>query len=108
MIAGTICVVITIFTWSPKWCESAGLVFDIAGIVQLEVSGFFDKWLEKYADLEKYPGGPPSQVTRQIFEIENPEKPVSSWFWTTAYFDHRAGFWLLVAGFAFQLTANWL
>jgi hypothetical protein len=108
MIAGTFCFVVTIFTWSPKWCGSAGLFFDIAGIVQLEISGFFDKWLEKYGDIEKYPGGPPSHITRQLSELGNPDEPIRTWFRNTAYFDHRAGFWLLVAGFAFQLTANLL
>jgi hypothetical protein len=104
--AGLVCVVVTIFTRSPKWCGSAGLIFDIAGIVQLEISGLFDRWLEKYGDIEKYPRGPPSRITREI--VDDPEKPIRMWVRGTLYFDHRAGFWLLVVGFIFQLAAIWL
>lgn len=106
LIAGTISLVVAFFTWSPKWCESAGLIFDIAGIIQLEVSGFFDKWLEKYADEEKYPYGPPSRITRQI--VDDTEKPIRNWIQHTFFFEHRMGLWLLVLGFMFQLAANWL
>jgi hypothetical protein len=103
---GLVCVVVTIFTRSPKWCGSAGLIFDIAGIVQLEISGLFDKWFDKYGDIEKYPSGPPSHITRQI--IDDPDKPVRMWVRNKLYFDHRAGFWLLVVGFIFQFAAIWL
>jgi hypothetical protein len=40
-----------------KWLSSAGLMFDLAGIVQLEISGLFERVLErvhdKYSDEQK-------------------------------------------------------
>jgi hypothetical protein len=98
----------TIFTRSPKWCGSAGLIFDIAGILQLEISGLFDRWLQKYGDTEKYPYGPPSHITRQIVDDLDPDKPIRAWLRNTFYYDPRAGFWLLVIGFIFQIVAVWL
>jgi len=44
-----------------------------AGVVQLEVSGLFQKIMDVYGDEEKYPYGPPSHITRQI--IDNPDRP---------------------------------
>jgi hypothetical protein len=110
--AGVVSTVLAIVTWSAKWCVTAGLIFDIAGIVQFEISGLFTKifdyWAQKYGDEKKYPSGPPSHITRQLIEMADPDQPVRTWFKNTFYCGHYAGFWLLVAGFAFQLMANWL
>ena len=102
---GVVSVLLGIYDRSERWVESAGLIFDIAGIVQLEISGLFEHLLETYSDVEKYPYGPPSRITRQI--IDNPDTPIRTWLRNAIYYDKRAGFWLLVLGFVFQLTANW-
>jgi hypothetical protein len=105
--AGVICFFIAPYSSvHSKWIESAGLIFDIAGVVQLEISGLFEDFLEKYGDDEKYPYGPPSHITREI--IDNPDTPIRTWIRNTAFFEKRTGFWLLVLGFVFQITANWL
>lgn len=89
-----------------KLLGSVGLVFDIAGIIQLEVSGAFDKWMEHYGDAERYPYGPPSHITRQI--IDNPDTPFRTGMRNFLFFEHRTGIWLLLVGFVFQLSAVWV
>lgn len=102
LMAGVICFFIAPFSAvHSKWVESAGLIFDIAGVVQLEISGLFEHYLEKYGDVGKYPYGPPSHITRQI--IDNPDTPIRTWIRNTAFFEKRTGFWLLVIGFFFRL-----
>jgi hypothetical protein len=86
--------------------SSSGLFFDIAGIIQLEISGAFEKVLEKYGDETAYPYGPPSYITRRI--IDNPDTPIRTWPRNSMFFDHRTGIWLIVAGFILQLCGVWL
>lgn len=105
-VAGIVCAVVGIRNWSARWIESAGLIFDIAGIVQLEISGLFEKILDRYGDEKKYPFGPPSHITREM--MDDPDRPVRAWLRDRMFYEHDTGFWLLVLGFAFQLWANWL
>jgi hypothetical protein len=88
-----------------KWLSSAGLMFDIAGIAQLDIVGFMDQIFEKYGDETKYPGGPPSHITRRI--IENPETPIWNWIKQNLFYEHRSGFYMIVIGFVFQLVGTW-
>jgi hypothetical protein len=89
-----------------KLIGSSGLFFDIAGIIQLELSGAFDTVINKYSDVEKYPYGPPSPITRQI--IDNPDTPVWNSVQRQLFFEHRTGIGLLITGFVLQLSAVWI
>ncbi|WP_439373157.1 hypothetical protein [Bradyrhizobium sp. DASA03120] len=89
-----------------KWVNSAGLMFDVGGVVQLHISGLFDRIVDEYGDEEKYPYGPPSHITRRI--IDNPDEPVRMWIRGFLFFDANTGFYLLLAGFAFQLMGTWV
>lgn len=89
-----------------KWLGSAGLLATIAGVVQLEVSGFFDKVMEEYSDDEKYPYGPPSRITREI--IDNPDTPIRTWLRNVMFFRVRTGFWLIVLGTLVQVVVVWV
>jgi hypothetical protein len=89
-----------------KLAGSSGLFLDIAGIIQLELSGAFDSIINKYGDSEKYPHGPPSPITRQI--IDNLDTPVLNRVQGQLFFQHRTGIWLLIAGFVLQLCGVWI
>jgi hypothetical protein len=88
-----------------KWLSTSGLLFDIAGIVQLEISGLFDKIFEEYNDVYKYPGGPPSNITRPI--IDDPDRPFRTGLRNWLFFEHRSGFYLIALGCGLQLTGVW-
>lgn len=91
---------------SGRWLTSAGLLFDIAGIVQLELSGLFDDIMRQYGDAEKYPYGPPSNITRHI--IDNPDTPIRTWIRNKLFFERRTGFELIFLGFVFQYLGDWI
>jgi hypothetical protein len=89
-----------------KLVGSSGLFLDIAGIIQLEVSGAFGELIDKYGNVGDYPYGPPSHITRQI--IDNPDTPIRTGIRNALFFEHRTGIWLLIAGFVLQLSAVWI
>jgi hypothetical protein len=60
-----------------KWLSSAGLMFDIAGIAQLDIVGFMDRIYERYSDEIKYPGGPPGHITRRL--VADDAGPIVNW-----------------------------
>lgn len=89
-----------------KWLTTAGLLTTLAGVVQLEVSGFFDKIMKHYKNLKKYPGGPPSKITREI--IWNPDTPIRTRIRSIIFFSVKTGFWLIVCGTVMQVIAVWV
>lgn len=91
---------------ASKWIASAGLLAVVTGVVQLEVSGLFEKIMEHYGDTEKYPYGPPSRITREI--IDNPDRPLATWLRNICYFNVSTGVWLIVLGTLTQVVAVWL
>ncbi len=91
---------------AAKWIGTSGLLATVTGVVQLEVSGLFEKILTHYGHDEKYPYGPPSYITREI--IDNPDRPFSTWLRNTCYFNARTGFWLIVLGTMTQVVAVWV
>lgn len=91
---------------SAKWIGTCGLLATVTGVVQLEVSGLFEKILTRYGEVEKHPYGPPSYITREI--IDNPDRPYATWFRNTCYFNARTGFWLIVLGTIAQVVAVWV
>jgi hypothetical protein len=103
--AGVACFVLAFTGTTSKWLTSAGLFMDIGGIVQLKISGLFERVLDTYRDEKSYPYGPPSHITRVI--VSNPDTPLRSAVRDLVLFDSRAGFYLIVAGFALQLAGVW-
>jgi hypothetical protein len=91
---------------AAKWLAAGGLLATAAGIVELEVSGLFERIIEHYGNEEKYPCGPPSYITREI--IDNPDRPFATWVRNICFFNVRTGFWLIVVGTLVQVVAVWL
>jgi len=88
-----------------KWLATAGLLFTLSGIFQLEVSGLFTKLIEHYGNEKEYPYGPPSHITREI--IDNPDTPARTAVRNVFYFNMRTGFWLIAFGTVVQAIAVW-
>ncbi|HYA38202.1 MAG TPA: hypothetical protein VEI74_08065 [Candidatus Methylomirabilis sp.] len=94
------------FSNGVKWVGTSGLLATVTGVIQLDVSGLFEKILMHYGDAEKYPYGSPSYITREI--IDNPDRPYASRLRNTCFFNARTGFWLIILGTMTQVLAVWL
>lgn len=104
-ILGIYCI-LTGWSKGARWVGTAGLLATASGVVQLDVSGLFERIMERYGNEEKYPYGPPSYITREI--IDNPDRPVWTWLRNVSFFNARTGFWLIVLGTLVQVSALWL
>lgn len=93
---------------SALWINRAGLLLDIAGILQLEVSGWLNSALDVYGDEERYPYGPPSSFTRHEGIIDDPDAPVKTWIKIRLFGDVQTGLYLILAGCAVQLLSTFL
>jgi membrane protein YdbS with pleckstrin-like domain len=51
--------IFALFADPQKWISTSSVLVGLAGIVQLEISGLFEHWIEKYGDEDQYPYGPP-------------------------------------------------
>jgi len=93
--------------WSnaSKLIGTSGLLATLAGVLQLEVSGLFTKIFEEYGDVEKYPYGPPSYITREV--IANPDSLALVWLKGVAFHNPATGFWCIVVGTLLQVVAVW-
>jgi hypothetical protein len=87
---------------------TAGILFEIAGLLQLELSGLFDLTLKRYADIEKYPGGPPSPVTRQLEKFGNSYSPIRRTVFRALLFNLKTGLYFILGGLFLQIVAVWL
>lgn len=91
---------------TAKWIATSGLFATVTGVVQLEISGLFDKIITHYGNVKKYPYGPPLSITRKI--IDNPDRPIMTWIRNKCFFELRTGFWFIVIGTLIQVYGVWL
>jgi hypothetical protein len=89
-----------------KWLTSAGLLFELAGIVQLVLGELWDYLVRKYSDEKKYPYGPPSHITRKL--SEEADSPVPASVRDALFYNVQTGFHLIVLGCALQLAGVWV
>lgn len=89
-----------------RLANTFGILLTLAGLIQLEISGVFEKLAEIFSDDEKYPSGPPSYYCRETMIHEDDPLPykLKEYF----FFQPKTGFWLVVAGTSAQLVATWL
>ena len=91
---------------SQKLLSSCGLLATLTGVVQLEISGLFDRIFKEYGNEEKYPYGPPSYITREI--IDDPDHTFRTWLRNVSFFRPSTGFWFIVVGTLIQVVAVWV
>ncbi|WPP02520.1 hypothetical protein SFA35_26115 (plasmid) [Pseudomonas sp. HR96] len=91
---------------SGKLVISGGILLALAGVLQLEVSNFFQRMFAEYSDLDRYPGWAPSHVARQA--IDNPDRPIATKVRNLFFFDVRTALWLIIAGTFLQLIGVWI
>ncbi len=106
--AAIACLCIAPFGEHSRWLSAASVLVGLGGVVQLEISGLFERWVQRYGDTSKYPSGPPSHITRQLSDVGDPDRPVRAWFYNVVFFDKRTGFLLIVLGGALQLLNIWI
>ncbi len=85
--------------------NSTSILFGIAGLVQLELTGFFDmvfQSLSEAAEAGIYPGN----IYRQI--ISNPETPCRTFIKELIYFNRKFGLGLLLLSAFIQPGAIWI
>jgi hypothetical protein len=104
----TACLLLVVAPFSqPQRCvTSAGLLFDIAGILQLEVAGVFQAVLQFLEGSEAADGTMPSRYVREV--IDSPDRPIRTWLRNTLYFEPRTGLGLIILGCLGQLVGTWL
>jgi hypothetical protein len=94
-----------------RWCDAGklastcGLLMAFSGFVQLDVCNFFGRIMDKFSDIQQYPYGPPSHVTRDI--IDNPDAPIRTFIENMVFYNERFGFFLIVLGTLLQIVGVW-
>ena len=89
-----------------RWVTTAGLLCDIAGILQISTSEWFQRVFDHYLDEERFPNGPPSHVARRLIDL--PHAPVTMALRRLLYYDGGFGFALIIAGSMLQLAGTWM
>jgi hypothetical protein len=89
-----------------KMIALGGLMFDVAGVIRLFMDEEWDKLLEHYKDETKYPNGPPSYITRELFADTNVDVTIDTEEYDVGrYYYYRRGFLLIIVGFLLQALA---
>lgn len=84
----------------------AGLMFDVAGVIRLFLDEEWDELLQPYRDEKKYPYGPPSYITREMFaDTDTNVTADSEEYAVERYYYYRRGFLLIILGFIWQAIA---
>lgn len=103
---GTAYAIATASPFSSRLSNTLGLLLTLAGIVQLEISGLFEKLSEIFSDYQKYPSGPPSYYCREA--IQDPDGGAIETLKALCFFNLKTGFYLIIAGTLTQLVAVWI
>jgi hypothetical protein len=93
-------------TSAASWVTTAGLLLDMLGLAQLEISGVFDRIMVALEEASNE-GKAPSNLVRHV--IDDPDeaewrKRLRWWLFSGP----KTGVQLIVAGCALQLVGTWL
>lgn len=89
-----------------KWFSTSSALVGVSAAIQLEVSGFFDRIFEQYADEEKYPYGPPSHINREITDV--PDSSTLQMIRHFVLFEPKTGFWFAVTSLFLSIPGIWI
>jgi len=85
--------------------SSSSILFGIVGLLQLEMTGFFDKIFQNLSDLANS-GVYPSNIYRHV--ISNPETPIRTFFKDLLFYNRKCGLFFLLLASAIQIICVWI
>lgn len=103
-----ICLFKAAFSDPSKWMNSAGLISDLTGIVQLEVSGVFEGLVAAALEHEKQTGNLPSRFVREIIATPDEDQTQFGRFEDWLKTSPKAGVAFIALGCVLQLVATWM
>lgn len=106
IIAGISCLFFSAYIASFKWFETSSVLFAIIGLLQLELTGFFDDLFKEVCDEEQFPNGPPSNIAREI--IDNPDTPWLTFLKSLIFYNRKVGLSFLLISSFMQLVLIWI
>jgi hypothetical protein len=93
---------------ASKWLNSAGLVLDLTGIVQLEISGFFETIANAAMEHHERTGLVPSRFAREIVDTPEEFQTTLGRFEEWLKRSPKAGVVFFALGCLLQLIATWM
>lgn len=73
ILVATVLIVISVIFSSAKVLTVSGMLFDLAGLARIFIDEEWEEIPESFSNINKYPGGPPSYITRELFVDHNPD-----------------------------------
>ena len=101
------CLVRAYYGDTGLWLTTAGLMLDVTGLVQLDISGLFRSNFDHYdSNPEQFPHGPPSVMMREIMEEDHRFARVA-WCKRQLFMYPHTGFLIILVGCLVQLAGAW-
>ena len=101
-----ICIVMAALGDPSVWLSRAGLVADLTGLLQLEVSGFFGELLSIVLKLDERGEDIPSRYMREVIDLPDEDKTfkgrIDEWLQRSP----KAGILLIAIGCSLQLVGT--
>ncbi len=85
-----------------RWIATAGLLCEIAGILQLKTSDYFAGILDRYLERDT------ASTRFARWGSDDPGQPIQTRLLNQLFFDGQTGFALIIFGSVLQLVATWL
>ena len=106
---------LVLFVWQPgegrlfspaRWAGTVAGLAVCAAFFQLATTQWFAHVLEEFGDVEKFPYGPPSRITRMI--IDNPDAPIPTAVRNYLFFDPSLAAVLGLWAGIFTVLSYWI